>query len=218
MRTEKQTLQIAWNRGPSLPKVELETEAFTQVVYFEQWSQDEEVKYLEKRKWKEIIAYSRCIFKLFTQSSYDSISVWAMFEKWYTIYPRIVHLRRRRIEMYASAPMWSKVILVINSNLLQVCTCVGMAEQFRSVSRGRCGSPFPKLWWGVVRLPLYTASCRSINWNKKGWRRMGEGSYDTVIFTFFLLINLSGLNWFFKLLKGKVETGFFFFLLLQYLS
>lgn len=60
------------------------------------------MEHLEKRKWKGIMAYSRCIFEVFTQSSYDSISVWAMFEKRYTIYLRIVHPRHRRIEMFDS--------------------------------------------------------------------------------------------------------------------
>lgn len=72
--------------------------------------------------------------------------------------------------MYASAPMWSKVILVINSNLLQVCTCVGMAEQFRSVSRGRCGSPFPKLL-GYLCILLVAEASTGIKRVGGGWEK-----------------------------------------------
>lgn len=91
------------------------------------------MEHLEKSKMKEIIMYPVYISKLFTAVS----SYWANFEKWCMIYLRIVHLRHRKVQMWALAPMWSRVVLVVTSHLLQVCTMCSNGS-------------------GVGRLQLYT--------------------------------------------------------------
>lgn len=43
--------------------------------------------------------------------------------------------------MYASDATWSRIVLIVNSHLLQFCVCIGMAEQFCSVHVAAVGGP-----------------------------------------------------------------------------
>lgn len=92
--------------------------------------------------------------------------------------------------MYASDATWSRIVLVVNSHLLQFGVCIGMAERFFSVHvaavAGPSGSYGEELLGYICTLVVAKAPAGGKRCSG-GWKMGHKKFLIIIIFTVFLI-------------------------------
>lgn len=150
MRTEKETLQIVGTEASPFPKQSLNKAFHSGSLFWEMIPGCRSGALRKEKVEKSNHSLSKCIFEWFTAvGSCDSIPVGKVCEVVSNTPENCAPETQRNGDVCISSHV-VKIILVVNSHLLQVCACDGMAESFCSVPRG---------WW-KLRLEAGVRGCK----------------------------------------------------------